>query len=89
MTRVCYRVTATLCDGWWAVAVVDLPGGYTTAGSLDDVEPRARALVADLLCVPSDSFDVDLSFAPTVVPEQRRPRSRPAHLMPPAPPPVV
>jgi predicted RNase H-like HicB family nuclease len=45
-------------DGWWIVEVPAVEGAMTQAPRLDQVEEMARDVVALLLELPPDSFDV-------------------------------
>ncbi|MDQ6900484.1 MAG: type II toxin-antitoxin system HicB family antitoxin, partial [Candidatus Dormibacteraeota bacterium] len=45
-------------DGWWIVEVPEVDGAMTQAPRLDQVEEMAREVVALLLELPADSFDV-------------------------------
>lgn len=47
-------------NGWWFIEVPGVEGGYTQARSLDQAEHMVRDLLALLLEVPEDAFDVIL-----------------------------
>lgn len=46
-----YRVRAVRSGGWWAITVPELPGVFSQARRLDQVEPMAREAIAFLLDV--------------------------------------
>lgn len=48
-------------SGWWVIEVPALRGGWSQARRLKDVEPMARDLVANLLEVPEDSFELSVT----------------------------
>ena len=60
MTRRAYTATATREGGWWVLEVEGVRGGYTQARRLDQAEAMVRDLIALLLDVPEDSFDVEV-----------------------------
>jgi predicted RNase H-like HicB family nuclease len=53
-----YRVTAVRSGRWWAIEVPELRGVHSQARRLDQVESMAREVIALMLEVPEDSFDV-------------------------------
>lgn len=60
MTRRTYRVTAERDGRWWLVRVPEVPAAFTQARRLDQAEAMAREVIALLLDVPDDSFDLRL-----------------------------
>jgi predicted RNase H-like HicB family nuclease len=60
MTQPRYTVTATREGGWWELDVKELDGVFTQARRLDQAEAMARDVIATMLDVPEDSFDVDV-----------------------------
>jgi len=54
------RITATAvrCDGWWAIETVDVPGLYTQARRLDQVEAMVKDAASMLLGRPEEDFTV-------------------------------
>jgi predicted RNase H-like HicB family nuclease len=65
MTRPRYTVTAAREGGWWELDVKELEGVFSQARRLDQAEAMARDVIATMLDVPEDSFDVDIM--PTLV----------------------
>jgi predicted RNase H-like HicB family nuclease len=55
-----YTVIAERDGGWWSVRVPDLPGVFTQARRLDQVEPLVRDAIALWLEKPAQSFDVTI-----------------------------
>jgi predicted RNase H-like HicB family nuclease len=55
-----YRVTAVRSGRWWAIEVPELRGVHSQARRLDQVEAMAREVIALMLDVPEDSFDVTI-----------------------------
>jgi hypothetical protein len=53
-----YKVRAVRSGRWWAIDVPELPGVFSQARRLDQVEPMAREAIALMLDVPGDSFDL-------------------------------
>jgi hypothetical protein len=45
---------------WWFLEVDGIAGGYSQARRLDQVESAVRDLLALLLEIPPDSFDIDV-----------------------------
>lgn len=65
MSKPTYHATAERSEKWWAISVHDLPEGLTgvTQGKTrEEAELMARDVIACLLDVPEDSFDVELEF---------------------------
>jgi predicted RNase H-like HicB family nuclease len=60
-TAVCERE-----DNWWIITVPELDGRVTQAKRLDQVERMVRSLVAIVLDVPKDSFEIVIK---TVMPD--------------------
>lgn len=57
-----YRVVVSRSGKFWFVQVTDLPMGMTQARRIADVEPMARDLIASLLDIPPDSFELTIRF---------------------------
>jgi predicted RNase H-like HicB family nuclease len=55
-----YLVRAVRSGRWWAIDVPELPGVLSQARRLDQVESMAREVIALMLNVPEDSFDVSV-----------------------------
>ena len=53
-----YKVSAVRSGHWWAIEVPELRGVFSQARRLDQVESMAREVIALMLEVPQDSFDV-------------------------------
>jgi len=53
-----FRAVAERDGAWWAIRVEGLPGVYTQARRLGDVEGMARDAIALILDAEPDSFDV-------------------------------
>ena len=53
-----YTVEARRSGRWWAIAVRDLPGVFSQARRLADVEPMARDAIAAVLDVAPRSFGI-------------------------------
>lgn len=53
---------------WWAITVTGLPAElgdqFTQAAKIRDIEPMARMLIADLLEIEPDSFELDVTSDP-------------------------
>jgi hypothetical protein len=62
--RLAYKAEATHYGTWWLLSVPDVPGALTPMARLEDGEMAAREVIAIILNVPNDSFDV------TVVPKR-------------------
>ena len=58
--RQTYTVRCERSEGWWAISVVDLPGAFGRARRLSQAKETACDVIAMMLGVPSDSFDVEL-----------------------------
>jgi hypothetical protein len=67
--------TAKTCNrgNWWLVSVPEVPGAITPVGRLVDAERMAREVIARVLAVPRDSFDVMVKHSFT---ESHRARRR-------------
>jgi DNA-directed RNA polymerase specialized sigma subunit len=61
--RKIYTVRAQRDGKWWAISVEELPGALSQVRRLDQAEAMAREVIALVLDVPEDDFDV------VVVPE--------------------
>jgi predicted RNase H-like HicB family nuclease len=53
-----YLVRAFRSGRWWAIDVPELPGVYSQARRLEQVESMAREVIALTLNVSEDSFDI-------------------------------
>lgn len=53
-----YTARCRRTDGWWAIEVPELPGVFSQARRLDQVEAMARDAIALFLDVPDSSFDL-------------------------------
>ncbi len=51
-------VTAVRSGRWWAIEVPELPGVFSQARRLDQVESMAREAIALMVNMPDDSFDI-------------------------------
>jgi predicted RNase H-like HicB family nuclease len=65
-----YTVNAARDRDWWAITVDELPGVFSQARRLDQVEAMARDAIRLLLDIPSVAFD--LSVRQTLAPETER-----------------
>ncbi len=61
--RKVYTARAQRDGKWWAISVEELPGALSQVRRLDQAEAAAREVIALVLDVPEDGFDV------VVVPE--------------------
>jgi len=68
MTRTLYTARAQRDGKWWAVSVAGLPGALTQVRRLDQAEAMAREVIAMVLDVSEDAFDV------TVTPDLTKPQ---------------
>ncbi len=59
--RPTYTAVCTRSDGWWAIEVPEVRGAFSQARRLEQVEEMAREVIALLLGVPEDSFDVTVT----------------------------
>jgi predicted RNase H-like HicB family nuclease len=55
-----YRAIARRTGGWWAIEVPDVPGVFTQARRLDQVDAMVRDVIAAMLDVATDSFDISV-----------------------------
>jgi predicted RNase H-like HicB family nuclease len=53
-----YTAAARLVGGWWAITVSEIPGVFSQARRLDQVEDMAREALALFLDAAPDSFDI-------------------------------
>ncbi len=58
MSRTLYTARAKRDGKWWSISVADLPGALTQVRRLDQAEAMAREVIALVLDVPEDAFDV-------------------------------
>jgi len=65
-----YTVNAARGRDWWAITVDELPGVFSQARRLDQVEAMARDAISLLLEIPSGAFD--LSLRQTLSPDTER-----------------
>jgi predicted RNase H-like HicB family nuclease len=61
MNRYHYRVQAERSGAWWAIHVPDLPGAFSQARHLSQVENMARDLIAFVLEVDTEDVSVSIS----------------------------
>ncbi|HEX9342080.1 MAG TPA: type II toxin-antitoxin system HicB family antitoxin, partial [Actinomycetota bacterium] len=61
-----YRVVAERSGDWWAISVPDLPGVFSQARRLDQVDAMAREAIALMLDV--DETAVAVTIDPTLPP---------------------
>lgn len=57
-----YTVRAERDGNWWGIEVVGVEGAFSQAKRLDQVAAMAREVIALLLEVPEDSFDLTVEF---------------------------
>jgi len=60
MDRTLYTARAQRDGNWWAISVAGLPGALTQVRRLDQAEAMTREVIALVLDVPEDSFDVQV-----------------------------
>jgi predicted RNase H-like HicB family nuclease len=60
MDRTLYTARAQRGGSWWAISVAGLPGVLTQVRRLDQAEAMTREVIALVLDVPEDSFDVEV-----------------------------
>lgn len=60
MSRKTYTAKCRRSQGWWAIGVPEVPGAFSQARRLGEVERMVRDVVALALEVAPDSFDVRL-----------------------------
>jgi len=58
MSRTTYTATCQRSQGWWAIRIPEVPGAFSQARRLHEVERMVRDVVSLALEVPPDSFDV-------------------------------
>lgn len=61
MTRQNYTATARRDGKWWFIEVTEVDGAFTQVKRLDHAEAMAREVVALLLNVPEESFDITVA----------------------------
>ncbi|MGW4464189.1 hypothetical protein [Micromonospora sp. NPDC004704] len=72
-----YTATCTRSGNWWSITVPELPGVFTQARRLDQVEAMARDAIAVLLDVSPKSFDIEIHpDVPSEVTTARRARAK-------------
>jgi hypothetical protein len=59
-SRPSYTARASERGNWWLVSVPQVPGAMTPVPRLIDAERMAREVIARVLNVPKDSFDVTI-----------------------------
>ncbi len=57
-----YRVEVEHGERWWIVSIPEVPGAHTQARHLREVEAMAREVVALMLEIPEDSFDLHVEI---------------------------
>lgn len=55
-----YEVRVTHGQQWWLIEVPEIPGAVSQARSLREVESMVRDLIAVMLEVPTDSFEINV-----------------------------
>lgn len=60
MSRPRYTVTASREGGWWELDVEGLENVFAQARRLDQAEDMARDVIAAMLDIPEDSFDIEI-----------------------------
>ena len=60
MDRTLYTARAQRDGNWWTISVAGLPGALTQVRRLDQAEAMTREVIALVLDVPEDSFDVQV-----------------------------
>ena len=55
-----YEVQVRRGENWWVLSVPAIRAAHSQSRTLRDVEATARDLIAVMLDVPGDSFDVDV-----------------------------
>lgn len=58
-----YHVTAIREGRWWALRCEELPGVFTQAVRLDQVEDLVREAIAFVADVPTESFEIEVTPA--------------------------
>ena len=85
-----YRVEVVRSGNWWAITVPDLPGTFSQAKRLDQVEANAREAIALMVDGDEGQLDLDvrvntdptlLNSSPTST-RQPKPRRRPGPMRP-------
>ena len=66
MNRKTYTAHCQRSQGWWAIRVLEVPGAFSQARRLGQVERMVRDVVALALEVAPDSFDI---YVVVVLPE--------------------
>jgi len=61
MNKRVYTVHCQRSGGWWAIMIPEVPGAFTQARRLDQVESMASDVIALMLGVPEDSFGIHLA----------------------------
>ena len=64
-----YKVRARRSGDWWALEVPEVPGVFSQAKRLEQVEPMIREAIALMLDMPEQkvAVDVDYDLPPTVL----------------------
>jgi hypothetical protein len=55
-----YQVEVRRGERWWVLSVPEIPAAHSQARHLREVDEVARDLIAVLLDIPADSFDLDI-----------------------------
>ena len=58
--RPAYRVTAQRSVDWWVLEAIDVPGAVSRVDDLNDAEAMVREVIALVLGVDEETFDVEL-----------------------------
>lgn len=61
MNKRVYTVRCQRSGGWWAITIPEVPGAFTQARRLDQVESMARDVIGLMLGVPEDSFGIQVA----------------------------
>lgn len=64
--RTLYQVDITRSGKWWAIEVPELPGTYSQAKRIDQVEAMAREAIAMMTDADETSFDIEIQVGPEV-----------------------
>lgn len=58
--RPTYTAVYTRSGEWWAITVPEVPGVFSQARTISEVEPMASEAIALMLDVPKDGFEVEV-----------------------------
>jgi predicted RNase H-like HicB family nuclease len=59
-----YRVTAEASDGGWALSFPEYPGAYSQGDSEEEVQFMAKDLIHEMLEVPLDEIELEITYIP-------------------------